>query len=64
MLNQESIQKILRESLPDANNDLLCKLSEEVEKEMETHGKEVIRNLLAQGLVRTRGVPFNVDIKI
>lgn len=64
MLDQSSIQKILRDNLPDATNDLLCQLSEEVEKEMESHGKTIIRNLLTQGHAKARGALFNVDIKI
>jgi hypothetical protein len=63
MLNRESIQSILRDQLPHANQDLLCRLSEEVEKEMETHGKIVIRNIVSHNLVKTRRVAFTIDIK-
>lgn len=64
MLDQSGIQKILRENLPDADNALLSRLTEEVEKEMESHAQLFIRNLLTQGSTKTRGALFNVDIKI
>jgi len=64
MLDQAEIQKIIRENLPDVDNDLLCRLTEEVEKEMESHAQLFIRNLLTQGSAKTRGALFNVDIKI
>jgi len=64
MLDQSGIQKILRENLPDADNDLLCRLTEEVEKELESHVQSFIRSLLTHGSTKPRGALFNVDIKI
>ncbi len=63
MLDREDIQSILKNELPDASLDLVSKLSAKVEQEMESHGRAVIRDLLAQGLA-PKCAPFNIDIRV
>ncbi|MDR3561125.1 MAG: hypothetical protein P4N59_06765 [Negativicutes bacterium] len=48
MFDQEGIRSILKSSLPQANDELLSRLSNLVEQEMETYGRAIIRRLVMQ----------------